>query len=51
MYLSMWIFALFQGFVLSNYFIEIFGIITWANLYFFRISNEEKIMIDTFGKE
>ena len=51
MYLSMWIFAFFEGLVLSNYFIEIFGIITWGNLYFFRISNEEKIMIDTFGKE
>ena len=49
MYLSMWIFAIFQGFVLSNYFIEIFGVLTWTNLYFYRISNEEKIMIDTFG--
>ena len=49
MYLSMWIFAIFQGFVLSNIFIEIFGIITWSNLYFIRISNEEKMMIDTFG--
>ena len=51
MYLSMWIFALFQGFLLSNAFIEIFGILTWTNLYFIRISNEEKIMIDTFGNE
>ena len=51
MYLSMWIFALFQGFVLSNIFIEIFGILVWANLYFIRISNEEKMMIDIFGKE
>ena len=51
MYLSMWIFVLFQGFVLSNIFIEIFGIITWSNLYFIRISNEEKMMIDTFGNE
>ena len=51
MYLSMWIFALFQGFLLSNAFIEIFGILTWSNLYFIRISNEEKIMIDTFGNE
>ena len=25
MYLSMWIFAIFQGFILSNLFIEIFG--------------------------
>ena len=51
MYLSMWIFSLFQGFVLSNLFIEIFGIITWANLYFIRIFYEEKMMINTFGKE
>ena len=51
MYLSMWIFAIFEGFVLSNYFIEIFAILSWTNLYFFRISNEEKIMIDTFGNE
>ena len=51
MYLSMWIFCFFQGLVLSNWFIEIFGIITWVNLYFIRIDKEEKMMIDTFGKE
>ena len=51
MYLSMWIFAIFEGFVLSNYFLIIFAILSWTNLYFFRISNEEKIMIDTFGNE
>ena len=42
---------LFQGLVLSNWFIEIFGILTWVNLYFIRIDKEEKMMIDTFGKE
>ena len=51
MYLSMWIFALFQGLILSNLFIEIFGILSWSLLYFIRISNEEKMMIDTFGNE
>ena len=51
MYLSMWIFAIFEGIVLSNYFLGIFAILSWTNLYFFRISNEEKIMINTFGKE
>ena len=51
MYLSLWIFVIFQGFLLSNIFIEIIGILTWANLYFIRISNEEKMMIDTFGNE
>ena len=51
MYLSMWIFAFFQGLVLSNLFIEIFGILTWANLYFIRISKEEKMMSDIFGEQ
>ena len=51
MYLSMWIFSIFEGFVLSNYFIGIFGIVTWANLYFVRVSNEEKMMLDIFGEE
>ena len=51
MYLSVWIFAIFEGFLLSNYFLGIFAILFWTNLYFFRVSNEEKIMIDTFGKE
>ena len=51
MYLSLWIFVIFQGFLLSNIFIEIIGILTWVNLYFIRISKEEKIMICTFGKE
>ena len=51
MYLSMWIYAIFLGLVLSNIFIEFCGIVTWANLYFIRISNEEKMMLDTFGEE
>ena len=51
MYLSMWIFAIFQGFALSNYFLGIFGVLSWANLYFVRVANEEKMMLDTFGEE
>ena len=51
MYLSMWIFAFFEGIVLSNLFIEIFGILTWTNLYFMRVNNEEKMLMDTFGDE
>ena len=51
MYLSIWMFVIFQGFVLSNIFIEIAGILTWANLYFIRIPFEEKMMIDEFGNE
>ena len=49
MYTQLWIWVIFQGLVLSNYFIEIIGILTWGNLYFMRISNEEKMMIEEFG--
>ena len=51
MYLSIWIFSIFQGFVLSNIFIGSFAILAWANLYFIRIPYEEKMMIDEFGNE
>ena len=49
MYTQLWIWVIFQGLVLSNYFIEIIGILTWGNLYFMRISNEEKMMVEEFG--
>ena len=49
MYTQLWIWVIFQGLVLSNFFIEIIGILTWGNLYFMRISNEEKMMIEEFG--
>ena len=51
MYTQLWIWVIFQGLILSNYFIEIIGILTWGNLYFMRVSNEEKMMIDEFGDE
>ena len=51
MYTQLWIWVIFQGLILSNYFIEIIGILTWGNLYFMRVSNEEKMMIDEFGNE
>ncbi len=43
--------VIFQGLILSNIFVEIFGIICWGILYFKRINNEEKMMIDEFGNE
>ena len=51
MYTQCWIMVFFQGLILSNIFVEIFGIICWGILYFKRISNEEKMMIDEFGNE
>ena len=51
MYTQLWIWVIFQGLILSNYFIEIIGILTWGNLYFMRVSNEEKMMIDEFGDD
>ena len=51
MYFQCWIMVIFQGLILSNIFVEIFGIICWGILYFKRINNEEKMMIDEFGNE
>ena len=43
--------VIFQGLILSNIFVEIFGIICWGILYFKRINNEVKMMIDEFCNE
>lgn len=51
MYLQSWVWVIFQGMVASNYFVLIFGIITWGLMYFTRVFSEEKMMIDEFGDE
>ena len=51
MYFQCWIMVIFQGLILSNIFVEIFGIICWGILYFKRINNEVKMMIDEFCNE
>ncbi len=51
MYTASWIWMLCQGMVLSNWAVEIIGIVTWSILYFIRLPDEEKIMIEEFGQE
>jgi protein-S-isoprenylcysteine O-methyltransferase Ste14 len=51
MYLQMWIWVIFQGITLQNWFVEAFGIAAWAVLYFIRVGAEEKMLIEKFGKE
>jgi len=40
-----------QGLVLSNWTVEVFGVVSWAILYFIRVPREERMMADEFGEE
>ena len=51
MYTQHWLWIILQGILLDNYFVEIFGIITFGFLYFTRINKEEELMIEEFGEE
>ena len=51
MYTQSWIWTLLQGIILTNYFVEICGIICWGYLYFTRVGSEEQMMIEEFGEE
>ena len=51
MYTQSWIWTLLQGIILTNYFVEICGIIFWGYLYFTRVDQEEQLMIEEFGEE
>jgi len=51
MYTHFWTLMIFQGIMLDNWFLLAFGVITWGILYFLRIKQEEKMMIEEFGDE
>ncbi len=51
MYTQAWLWVLGQFLLISNWLVGIVGIITWSILYFTRIDNEEKMMIDQFGNK
>jgi protein-S-isoprenylcysteine O-methyltransferase Ste14 len=51
MYTVIWIWVLCQGIVLSNWAVMIIGILTWSILYFIRLPDEEKMMVEKFGEE
>jgi protein-S-isoprenylcysteine O-methyltransferase Ste14 len=49
MYTSVFLWCLAQALLLPNYIAGLAGIIAFTLLYFLRIGNEEKMMIDQFG--
>ncbi|MEA1924713.1 MAG: protein-S-isoprenylcysteine O-methyltransferase [Candidatus Altiarchaeota archaeon] len=51
MYTQIWIWAICQWLILSNWVVGVVGVLTWSILYFIRIHEEEKMMIEHFGKE
>ena len=51
MYTSIWLWVIAQGLLLTNWIAGLAGIITFGTLYFFRVGNEEKMMLDQFGEQ
>jgi len=51
MYTHFWILIIFQGLILDNWIVLIYGILVWGILYFLRVKKEEEMMIEEFGKE
>ena len=51
MYSSVWLWCLAQALLLPNYIAGFAGIIGFGILYFLRVSNEEKMMLDQFGDD
>ena len=49
MYTQIWIWTIAQVFIVSNLYAGFSGIFAWAIVYFIRIPNEEKMMIENFG--
>lgn len=51
MYTMIWIWVICQWLILSNWIVGIMGVLTWSILYFIRLPEEEKLMIEKFGQE
>lgn len=51
MYTQIWIWVIFQGLVLQNWLVEVYGVVAWLILYVIRVPEEEKMLIDEFGDE
>ena len=51
MYTQMWIGAICYGLISSNWIVGIVAFLTWSILYFIRLPEEEKMMIEHFGLE
>lgn len=51
MYTQFWLGAICQWLILSNWAVGIIGVLTWSILYFIRLPEEEKMMVEQFGEE
>jgi protein-S-isoprenylcysteine O-methyltransferase Ste14 len=51
MYSAFWLLALSQAFLLANWVAGFAGIVGWGILFFMRVGHEERLMIDTFGRD
>jgi protein-S-isoprenylcysteine O-methyltransferase Ste14 len=51
MYTQFLLWAVFQGLLLANSFVLVFGIVAWVFFYCVRMPAEEKMMLKKFGEE
>ena len=51
MYTAIWLWTIAQALLLTNWIAGLSGIITFGTLYFFRVGNEEKMMLEQFGEQ
>ena len=51
MYTQIWIWAISQFLIISNWVAGVAGIALWAIMYFMRVGKEEQMMVDEFGEE
>ena len=51
MYTAIWLWAMAQGLLLTNWIVGLSGILTFGTLYFLRVGNEEKMMLEQFGDQ
>ena len=51
MYSAIWMFVLAQPCILTNWVAGFYGILTYGMLYFLRVGEEERVMINTFGRD
>ena len=51
MYTSIWLWSIAQGLLLTNWIAGLSGVIAFGILYFVRIGNEERMMLEQFGDQ